>query len=100
MTGYSVAALDGEIGQVKDYLIETGYWSIRGVVVTTGSWFSNKRVVVSPEWFKDVNWSNNTVVVDLARGQIKCAPEYDPRTPINRDYEGRLFDYYGRPRYW
>jgi hypothetical protein len=26
--------------------------------------------------------------------------EFDPAVPVNRAYELRLYDYYGRPKYW
>jgi stress response protein YsnF len=38
--------------------------------------------------------------VDLTKEQIKNGPEWDPRSPINREYEERLYDAYGRPAYW
>jgi hypothetical protein len=38
--------------------------------------------------------------VDLTREQIKASPEYDASRPVERDYESRLHDYYGRPGYW
>jgi hypothetical protein len=38
--------------------------------------------------------------VDLTREQIKAGPEYDASRPVERDYESRLHDYYGRPGYW
>lgn len=31
---------------------------------------------------------------------IKSSPEWDPSATFNRDYEERLYDYYGRPVYW
>jgi stress response protein YsnF len=36
----------------------------------------------------------------MTRDQIKNSPEFDPAAPVNRAYEERLFDYYGRPKYW
>jgi hypothetical protein len=28
------------------------------------------------------------------------SPEFDPSAPVNRAYELRLYDCYGRPKYW
>jgi hypothetical protein len=40
------------------------------------------------------------VEVDLSRDSIENSPEYDPSAPINEEYEMRLYDFYGRPKYW
>jgi hypothetical protein len=36
----------------------------------------------------------------MTREQIKNSPEYDPSGPVQRDYETRLHEHYGRPGYW
>jgi hypothetical protein len=38
--------------------------------------------------------------VDLSRQKIKDSPEWNPETAVNREYETRLYDYYGRPADW
>ena len=32
--------------------------------------------------------------------QIEKSPEWNPAEAVNREYETRLYDYYGRPVYW
>jgi hypothetical protein len=59
-----------------------------------------KKVLVSPEWIKTISWSKREVYVDLLREVIKNSPEFDPSAPVNRDDEDRLYDYYGRQKYW
>ena len=34
------------------------------------------------------------------RESIRNSPAFDPGAPVNRDYEERLYDYYGRRKYW
>ena len=46
------------------------------------------------------DWFMSRIQVELPREEIRNSPEYDPDTPINREYEERLYDYYGRPAYW
>jgi hypothetical protein len=36
----------------------------------------------------------------LIQEAIKKSPEWNPTAPINRDYEARLYDYYGHTVYW
>jgi hypothetical protein len=47
-----------------------------------------------------VDWAEHVVRVDLSRAQVEGSPEFDPTAPVNREYEARLYDYYGRPCYW
>jgi uncharacterized protein YrrD len=100
VTGYHVAATDDEIGHVEDFLIDDATWAIRYMVVDTRSWWPGKNVLVSPEWIDRVVWSDSKVYVRMTREQIKKSPEHDPSGPVQRDYETRLHDHYGRPRYW
>jgi hypothetical protein len=36
----------------------------------------------------------------MTRDAIKASPEWNGEAPVNRQYEQRLYDYYGRPVYW
>jgi len=47
-----------------------------------------------------VSWPDSKVYVDLSRETIKNGPEYFESMPITREYENRLYSYYGRPPYW
>lgn len=98
--GYRISARDGSIGQVDDLIMDDASWAIRYLVVDTRRWLPGKKVLVSPLWVTAVHWSEQDVHVDLDRDQIKDSPKYDPTAPVNRDYEVRLFDFYGRPHYW
>ena len=100
VTGYHIVALDGEIGHVEDLVADDETWSIRYVVVDTRNWLPGRKVLVSPAWIRSIDWAGETVQVDLQCEQIKSSPEFNPSSPVNREYETRLYDYYGRPKYW
>lgn len=101
VTGYDIAALDGEIGHVDDFILDDQDWAIRWLVVSTGAWLlGGRKVLVSPRWVAGVSWGRRQVDIDLLRVAIEGSPEYDPTMPVNREYEARLYDYYGRPVYW
>ena len=36
----------------------------------------------------------------LSRETIQTGPDYIEEQPINREYENRLYDHYGRRAYW
>jgi hypothetical protein len=100
VTGYHIGANDGEIGHVEDFIIDDESWSIRYIVVDTRNWWPGKRVLLSPQWIEKMSWADSTVYVDLTRGAIKNPPEYDASSPIDRAYEARLHEHYGRQGYW
>jgi hypothetical protein len=100
VTGYDIQATDGRIGHVEDFIVDDETWTIRYMVVDTRKWLPGRKVLVSPEWIERIAWGENTVSVDLSTEEIKQSPEYDPAEPVNREYELRLYDFYGRPTYW
>jgi hypothetical protein len=101
VAGYHLHATDGDIGHVETFLIEDGTWAIRYLIVDTRNWWPGKKVLLPPQVIRAVSWAQALVDVDLTRDQIRSAPEWDPLlTSIDRDYETRLFEHYGRPGYW
>jgi len=100
VSGYHIEAQDGEIGHVEDFIVDDEVWTIRYMVVDTRNLWPGKKVLVAPPWIEEINWNLGQVQVDLPRENIKNSPEFDPSAPINRAFELRLYDYYGRPKYW
>ncbi len=100
VTGYHIQASDDEIGHVEDFIVDDEAWSLRYIVVDTRNWLPGRKVLVSPQWAETVDWAQEKLWVDLTTDSIKNSPEYDPLAPINREYERKLYDYYGRPVYW
>lgn len=100
VVGYHIRATDGEIGHVEDFIVDDENWIIRYMVVDTRNWLPGRHVLVAPTWIENVAWDMRQVSVDLKRETIQHSPEFDPSLPVNREYEIRLYDYYGRPQYW
>jgi hypothetical protein len=98
--GYRVRAVDGAIGHVDDFIVDDVTWALRYAVVSLHQWRPGKKVLVSPAWVTSVDWNGMQVHVDHTRGDLEQCPEYDSAEPVNREYEERLYDYLGRPRYW
>lgn len=98
--GYRIHAQDGEIGHVEDFILDDEKWVIRYMEVHTRGLLHGKKVILSPKWIEKVDWAQAEVCVGLKKEIIKNAPEFDPTKPIDRDYEEKLFDYYGTVKYW
>jgi uncharacterized protein YrrD len=100
VTGYHIQAEDGEIGHVKDFIIDDDTWEIRYLVVSTSNWWAGKKVLISPLWIERVSWGERTVVIDLTRQAIKLSPEFIDQSLLDRDYETSLYGHYNRKGYW
>jgi len=98
--GSHIQATDGQVGHVEDFIADDERWVVRYAIVDTGNWLSGRRVLLAPAWITEVSWPESKVYMDLDRRTIENSPEFDPSAPVNREYELRLYDYYGRPRYW
>ena len=51
--GDKIHAIDGEIGEVVDFLIDDSLWKIDYIVVDNGNWLIGRKVVMSPKWIKE-----------------------------------------------
>ena len=99
VSGYKIQALDGNIGDVVDFVIDDQTWAIRYLIVDTGTWWPRKKVLVSPQWIERVSWQESKVFVNLEREMIKGAPAY-LSGDLNREYELKLYRHYGRFANW
>lgn len=100
VSGYGIHATDGEIGHIRDFIIDDDTWEIRYLIVDTQNWWPGKKVLISPQWIKQVGWNESTVFVNLSRDQIKMSPEYTDDTLPTRMYELGLHQHYNHPGYW
>ena len=100
VSGYHIHAFDGSIGHVDDFIVDDESWVIRFLVVDTKNWLPGRKVLIAPLWVDAIDWESRQVRVDMTMEAVKNAPEFDPEAPINREYEERLYDYHGRPKYW
>ena len=94
---YQIAALDGEIGEVEDFFIETDNWSISYIGADTRHFLPGKHILISTLWLGPINWSHRTVGINLTREQIKNSPDYEKVNEISREYETRLHKHYEKP---
>ncbi|MDX1646969.1 MAG: PRC-barrel domain-containing protein [Longimicrobiales bacterium] len=100
VAGYRIDAEDDEVGHVEDFIVDDEDWIIRYMVVDTRNWLPGGKVIVPPGWVEGFDWQKKTASVSLTRQQIEDSPPFEAGAPVNRAYETRLYDYYGRPVYW
>ena len=99
--GYRLHAADDSIGHVDDFIFDDETWAIRYLAVDTRNWWpGGKTVLIATQWIDDIDWIDSSVHVDLKREAIRNSPEYDKVAAINREYETRLHEFYGKQGYW
>ena len=91
LTGYKIAALDGDIGKVDEANDQTGTSSL---VVDTGPWIFGRKVLLPAGVVEKVDHDDKKVYVDRTKDQIKDAPEYNSDAGVDDDYRTRLGGYY------
>ena len=90
VTGYDIAARDGHIGHVDDFLFDDRSWEIRYAIVDTRNWLPGRLVLISPQWIDGIDWATREARVRLTREAVETGPPYDRERPLEVDDESRL----------
>jgi uncharacterized protein YrrD len=78
VAGYTIAASDGDLGHVVDFLMDEEDWSIQYLVIDPRNYWPGKHVLVPAARIEHVLWAEQEVAVDLRREEVERSPEYDP----------------------
>jgi hypothetical protein len=97
---YSLKAIDGEKGKVKNFLFDDESWIVRYLEADLGGIFSRKRVLIPREYLGEPNWDDKHFPVELTIENIKNAPDIDFDLPVSRKYEKELVSHYELRPYW
>ena len=100
LIGYRMRGRDEAAGSIADLLADDEDWSIRYLLVDTGHWLPGRKVLIPPTEARELHWEDKTIDVDLSREKIRDSPEYEPSAPVEGDYQDRLHNFFGWPKYW
>ncbi|MBC7469263.1 MAG: PRC-barrel domain containing protein [Ramlibacter sp.] len=100
VVGYHLHVTDGEVGHVEGFLVDDETWAIRYLVINTSNWWLGHQVLIAPQWISGIEWSDQSVTVDLSREAVKTAPVYEPSVALDRQRETSLYSHYGLTPYW
>jgi len=98
--GYAIAASDGQLGTVCDFLFDDASWLVRWLVVDTGNWLSGRKVLLPVSVLGHLDKPGHRFSVRLTMQQVKDSPDIDTEQPVSRQIETDIFDYYGWTPYW
>lgn len=100
VVGYRIHASDGDLGHVRELLVDEDTWAIRYLIADTSNWWMGHRVLISPQWIESLSWAEERVVVNLTRAAVKSAPPYLVDRPLDRAQEMAVFGHHRREGYW
>jgi sporulation protein YlmC with PRC-barrel domain len=78
VAGYHVAATDGEVGHVDDFVIDDEAWTISHLVLDTSNWPGGRTVLLAPALVRSIEWSRGRVHVDATVDRIRTGLESRP----------------------
>lgn len=100
INGYAIAASDGRLGTVTDFLFDDASWLVRWLVVDTGTWLSGRKVLLPPLVLGDVDPTGREFAVRLTMQRVKNSPDIRTERPVSRQIETNIYNYYGWQPYW
>ena len=100
INGYAIAASDGELGTVSDFLFDDSSWVVRWLVVDTGRWLPGRKVLLPTSVLGHFDEAEGKIPVRLTMQQVRDSPEIDTDRPVSRQMETSVYDYYGWSPYW
>jgi len=98
--GYAVAASDGKLGTVSDFLFDDASWLIRWLVVDTSNWLTGRKVLLPPSVLGHLDQKAEKFAVRLTTQQVKDSPDVDTDRPVSRQTETSVYEHYGWSPYW
>jgi len=97
ITGYHVHAVDGAIGHVADYLLDSATWGVRYLVVDTSNWWIGQQVLIAPQAVTAVQWADHHMELSISRAMIRDSPLWDAANSQTGTYEARAQQHYAMP---
>ena len=95
INGYAIAASDGRLGTVTDFLFDDASWLVRWLVVDTGTGFRAAKSFCPPWYWGTSIRTEREFAVRLTMQQVKNSPDIDTERPVSRQMETNIYNYYG-----
>ena len=87
VTGYQVRGVDGTQGQISDFLLAAGRWTVAFLVIRIGHRFSGAEVILPTQAVERISYEDSTVYVNLTMAAIALCPPRHGAPPLPRTLE-------------
>jgi sporulation protein YlmC with PRC-barrel domain len=101
LIGYTLKAIEGNIGKVKDFLFDDEKWGIRYLVADTGGWLGSRKGLLSPQQLSppETGFYAKHISVALTRAEVEDGPLLEDHEPVSRRYEKEFALFHGHDPY-
>jgi sporulation protein YlmC with PRC-barrel domain len=94
ITGYYIETPDGELGYLRDIIIDDETWHIKSLVIEMHNCLEGKTAILPLKHVKEVKWSMSRMLVDITSDQLKDSPEFRESDYSYSEAEDRSLDHY------
>ncbi len=77
ISGYHIETTDGQLGHLRDFIVDDKTWHIEYLVIEMHSWLSGKKVLIERKHIKDIKWAGSKVLVDVTKVTLEDSPAYE-----------------------
>lgn len=95
LQGYSIYAVDGDIGSAEAFYFDDQSWKVRYLVAKAGGLFTNRLVLIASGFVEEVDRDLQILYTNLTREQVKDAPGIEADRPVADQQEIEYYGYYG-----
>lgn len=78
VVGYAVLGVDGKAGEVYDFLLGKGIWTIGSIIVRTSGWPLDRRVALPSHLVREIRYRERSVHVGMSVDEVKQCREFLP----------------------
>jgi uncharacterized protein YrrD len=100
LIGSPVAATDGEMGSVRNFLFDDQSWKVRYLVVDVGNWLKRRDVILPTTVLERLDCAKKTCCAHLTKDQVRNSPDVDTEKPVSRQQEIAIHEYFGPLASW
>lgn len=80
---FTIGAVDGEIGTIKEMFFDDRSWTVRYIVAETGRWLPGRIVLLPPQTLTHLDWDDAVYQTRMSMEQIKKSPRVDSKPPVH-----------------
>ena len=91
ISGYHIETTDGELGHLRDFIIDDESWHIEYLVIEMHNWLTDRNVLIARKHIKEIQWATSKVLVDVTKFTVENSPPYNESALLNLETLDTVF---------
>jgi uncharacterized protein YrrD len=92
ISGYQIETSDGQLGHLRDFIIDDETWHIEYLVIEMHSWLTGQKVLIARNRIKEIQWATSKVLVNVSGWALENSPAYDESAFFHPETRETIFD--------